>query len=257
MLMFIYKITNIVNEKVYIGQTIRPVEQRFQRHINDSINNIIDTHFSRAIRKYGKDNFKIEIIDNAKSQDELNLKEQYWIRHYNSINPKYGYNETDDLYKCGGNTYQSKTKQEIEVIGDKIRKSKIGNKNPHSKSIKCFNVNTKQELFFDTVKDCKEYFNEETHRFITTRVQGVVKGLYRNEWKISYADCEYGQFYSQHHKKGIRIQILDLETDNITLLDSIRLASRQFNISRNDINKHLRNNEKEFMVQQYKITILD
>ena len=41
--MWIYKITNIQNNKVYIGQTIRPIEQRFHRHLNDAINNILDT----------------------------------------------------------------------------------------------------------------------------------------------------------------------------------------------------------------------
>ena len=42
--MWIYKITNIQNNKVYIGQTIRPVQDRFNRHINDALHNIIDTH---------------------------------------------------------------------------------------------------------------------------------------------------------------------------------------------------------------------
>ena len=89
--MFIYKIINKINNKVYIGQSIRPIEQRFQRHINDAINNTLDTHLARAIRKYGKDNFSIELIDTATTQDELNSKEQYWIRFYNSICD--GYNE--------------------------------------------------------------------------------------------------------------------------------------------------------------------
>ena len=101
--MWIYKITNIQNNKVYIGQTIRPVKDRFNRHINDALNNIIDTHFARAIRKYGKENFQIEIIDTAQNQNELNEKERYWIQYYNSVEE--GYNETDALSKCGGNTY--------------------------------------------------------------------------------------------------------------------------------------------------------
>ena len=90
--MWIYKITNIQNNKVYIGQTIRPVKDRFNRHINDALNNIIDTHFARAIRKHGKENFQIEIIDTAQNQNELNEKERYWIQYYNSV--KEGYNET-------------------------------------------------------------------------------------------------------------------------------------------------------------------
>lgn len=78
--MWIYKITNIQNNKVYIGQTIRPIHDRFNRHINDAINNIIDTHFARAIRKYGKENFIIEEIDTATTQEELTEKEKYWIQ---------------------------------------------------------------------------------------------------------------------------------------------------------------------------------
>ena len=50
--MWEYKITNDINDKVYIGQTIRPVKKRFERHINDAINNKLDTHFARAILKY-------------------------------------------------------------------------------------------------------------------------------------------------------------------------------------------------------------
>lgn len=73
--MWIYKITNIQNNKIYIGQSIRPIEDRFHRHINDALNNILDTHFARAIRKYGKDNFTIEEIDSANSQEELTQKE--------------------------------------------------------------------------------------------------------------------------------------------------------------------------------------
>ena len=103
--MEVYKITNLINNKVYIGQTIRPIQQRFHRHISDAMNNILDTHFARAIRKYGPDNWKIESIDTAETQEELNQKEQYWINYYNSVIE--GYNETNAISKCGGNTYQS------------------------------------------------------------------------------------------------------------------------------------------------------
>ena len=131
--MWIYKITNSVNSKVYIGQTIRPVEDRFRRHILDAIHNKLNTHFARAIRKYGPESFKIEIIDSATTQNELNRKEQEWIRRYNSI--ACGYNETDALYKCGGNTYSNKDEDEMLRIKDRIRETKIGSLNPNSRKI--------------------------------------------------------------------------------------------------------------------------
>ena len=89
--------------------------------------------FAYKIKKICKDKFYIELIDTASTQDELNLKEQYWIRQYNSVNSDYGYNETDALTKCGGNTYQSKTTQEMSIIEGKIRQSKIGDKNPKAR----------------------------------------------------------------------------------------------------------------------------
>ena len=204
--MYIYKITNKVNGKVYIGQSIRPIEQRFQRHINDAVNNILDTHFARAIRKYGKENFYIELVETCDNQTELNLRERYWIRKYDSINN--GYNETDATSKCGGNTYMSKTESEMKEISEKISKTKLGSKNPHSRSVKVFNIVTNEEKVFDTVNDCRKFFNEKNHRFITTRVTGLTKSLYKNEWKIAYTEDEYREFSIGVHRERTRWEYL-------------------------------------------------
>ena len=183
--MWIYKIINIQNNKVYIGQTIRPVEQRFQRHINDALNNILDTHFARAIRKYGKDSFKVEIIDTAQTQDELNQKEQYWIRQYDSVNK--GYNETDAISKCGGNTYQSKTEEEMNIIKNKIRETKLGAKNPMARKIKRINIKTNEEDIFDTVISCAKACGIQNGKTsITTRLNGQVKSPYKKIWMFEY-----------------------------------------------------------------------
>lgn len=251
---FIYKITNTQNNKVYIGQTIRPIEQRFQRHINDALNNILDTHFARAIRKYGPESFYIEEIDTATTQEELNQKEQYWIRYYNSI--QNGYNETDALYKSGGNTYQFKTDEEMKQIQEKIRQSKIGAKNPNSKSVKCLNVLTNEELLFDTVYDCQCFFDEKTHRFITTRVTHQTKTLYRNEWKIAYADDEYGEYFFKGYKTGIQINVLDLLTNEHNTFHSIRAAAKYYHIPRHKMN--IQNAGNEFVIdERYQITVLN
>ena len=185
--MYIYKITNIQNNKIYIGQTIRPIEQRFRRHINDALNNVLDTHFARAIRKYGKDSFTIEQIDTASNQEELNKKEQYWIHYYNSVNE--GYNETDAISKCGGNTYQSKTKEEMEVIKEKIRQTKIGSKNPMAKKIKRTNIQTGEIDILDTIISCAKacgIMNGKT--FISTRLNGQVKSPFKKMWIFEYYD---------------------------------------------------------------------
>lgn len=85
----IYKITNKINGKVYIGQSI-DIERRWETHRKR--NSIDDSFLYRAIRKHGLENFKFEIIEEC-LQIELNDKEKFWIRHYNSWG-KAGYNLT-------------------------------------------------------------------------------------------------------------------------------------------------------------------
>lgn len=184
--MWIYKITNIQNNKCYIGQSIRPVEQRFNRHLKDAINNKLDTHFSRAIRKYGPDNFIIEEIDTAENQDELNQKEQYWIRYYDSV--KNGYNETDAIEKCGGNTYQSKTEEEMLIIKEKIRNTKLGSKNPMARKIKRINIENGEIDIFDTIISCAKNCGINSGKTsITTRLNGRITTPYKN-WIFEYCD---------------------------------------------------------------------
>lgn len=153
--MFIYKITNLVTNEVYIGQTTRTVQKRFLQHLNNARNHRKESKLTRAIREYGEDNFVYEVLDTAESQEELNQKEKYWIIQYDAVNT--GYNST---YKtdCAGSIYNSKTKKEKKEIHDKISKPKQGKNNPHAHSIKCRNEDTKEELYFDTVEDCRKYF---------------------------------------------------------------------------------------------------
>ena len=185
--MWIYKITNIQNNKVYIGQTIRPVQDRFNRHLNDALHNVIDSHFARAIRKYGKDSFSWEVIDTANTQEELTIKERYWIQYYNSV--KEGYNETNAISKCGGNTYQSKTEKEMEVIKEKIRQTKIGTKNPMAKKIKRTNIITGEIDIFDTVISCAQACGIKNGKTsISNRLNRQTKSPYKKQWIFEYYD---------------------------------------------------------------------
>lgn len=88
----IYKITNIINGKVYIGQTRKTIQQRLARHIYDSKRSSL-SHLPlyRAFNKYGIENFNIELLEYV-SAEEANDKEKYYIKLFNSYNE--GYNAT-------------------------------------------------------------------------------------------------------------------------------------------------------------------
>lgn len=91
--MIVYLATNKVNGKQYVGQTIRPLLERWKDHCRVVDNN----YFHNAIRKYGAENFSLEIIDQAETLEELDRKEMYWIEELGTLYPN-GYN-----LKEGGN----------------------------------------------------------------------------------------------------------------------------------------------------------
>lgn len=89
---FIYKITNILNGKLYIGQTIQDVKERFYQHCaTECSSEVLNMAIHKAIKKYGKNNFTLEVIEEIDST-ELNDRERYWIKFYDSFNN--GYNST-------------------------------------------------------------------------------------------------------------------------------------------------------------------
>mgnify|MGYP002621953246 CR=1 FL=1 len=83
--MVIYKITNLLNEKIYIGQKKQSVEKRFLQHSK------ADSPIGQAMRKCEVENFTIEIIERCKNQTELNEREIFWIKVLKSKSPN-GYN---------------------------------------------------------------------------------------------------------------------------------------------------------------------
>lgn len=111
----IYKITNLVNNKVYIGQSIS-IERRFKDHVS-GLNGGYghNLHFQNAWNKYGQDNFKFEILEEIENCNLLDEREIYYISLYNSNNPKYGYNKT-----IGGNTILIDENYRIYISKNKI-----------------------------------------------------------------------------------------------------------------------------------------
>ena len=83
--MVVYKITNLVDGKCYVGKTKREIGQRFKEHQN------ADSCIGEAIRKYGAENFKIEVIEKCATANKLEIREKYWIKKFNTQFPN-GYN---------------------------------------------------------------------------------------------------------------------------------------------------------------------
>ena len=120
---YIYKVTNLINNKIYIGQRSTCVPYEKDSYIGSGVK------LGKAKSKYGKDNFKKELIEICKSIEELNEREIFWIKELCSMNPEIGYN------LVAGGRYGIKGFKIIawnkgipmtEEVKEKLRKSRTG-----------------------------------------------------------------------------------------------------------------------------------
>lgn len=125
----IYKITNLINKKIYIGSAIN-FKSRKQNHFNKLKNNNHDNiYLQRAYNKYGKDNFKFEIIEFVELKENLIKREQFWIDYY-SINNLY------NICPTAGNSLGRKLSNETKnKIGKKSKNRKFSKECLLNKSI--------------------------------------------------------------------------------------------------------------------------
>lgn len=110
----IYKITNDINNKIYIGQTIKTLTKRWQQHkCNSTKEYFKQIVLYKAFKKYGIEHFHIEEIEEVEN-DLLDEREKYWIRCYDSYNQ--GYNST-----IGGREIALYDFDEDQIIQDYYR----------------------------------------------------------------------------------------------------------------------------------------
>lgn len=117
----IYLITNLINRKQYVGQTVKSIKHRFKQHCK-----ISKSYISKAIKKYGKENFIIKEIDIAYSQQELNKLEGVHITCLNTLVPN-GYNLTNIIQ--GKGKVNKETREKMKIAANTEEKLKISAEN--------------------------------------------------------------------------------------------------------------------------------
>jgi group I intron endonuclease len=115
--MLVYRVTNQSNGKTYIGKTVQTVERRWEDHVWDATSGRLSSLLHRAIRKYGRDAFKVEILHQAKGVVELSSMETFFIIIHQSHHPENGYNMT--LGGEGGAQFLPSVLAKMALHGDK------------------------------------------------------------------------------------------------------------------------------------------
>lgn len=180
----IYKITNTVNGKSYIGQTsnkkgfngrysysgngIERVFKYYEYRKNNGLR--FNDKLYKPMIKYGIDKFEVDVaLDYAYSREELNLKEIFYINKFNSIDNGYNLKDGGD---CGKHSQESKNKMSINHADFSYGKS--------SKAKKVICLNTLQ--VFDSVRRASVFYNCDTSEIVKCcKNKAKYCGLYNGE----------------------------------------------------------------------------
>lgn len=243
----IYKITNIVNNKVYIGQTRQKIEKRIAYHFNYlKRNSHTNSYLQRSYNKYGMDAFKWEVLESEiVSMEKAVEREQYYIDEERSLYESNGYN----LKNAG-----SKGKQ-LEVTKNKIKKSIIKNGKKDKKIVQ-YNIVTGEIIAeWKSSKYCQEITGIRSANIIQhmnnnpkyTHVGGYGFMRYDNYLKNG---IKPNTSYNKRSNSIVSIVCINLSTGEEIKFPSIAEASRHFNIRKSEtihrILRGLRNKWKEY-----------
>ena len=158
--MFIYKLTNTLNNKIYIGLTTESVSERCRKRIAEAkYRDSRNSYILNAIRKYGSEVFKVEQIDAANSLEELQQKEIFYIQQYNSTDRKIGYN----LTKGGEGNLGLKMS---DVTKEKIRQKRLGDKWSDERKLKHSELLKSKNIDYSKAKENCKLHNLKTSKII-------------------------------------------------------------------------------------------
>lgn len=221
--MYIYLITNLVNDKKYVGLTIQEPSLRWSSHKNKS-NNTPKYHLHHAMNKYGIDNFKFEVIDECKNLNELKESEKYWISEYNTFNGD-GYNMTS------GGEGSKHTPKSIE----KIRQANLGRKHTEETKHKIRLIQLGHTMSDDNKKALSKRNVGNNYSLGRKLTEEHKKKLSINNKGKNGIQC----------KNSVKVvQIDKVNGDEMVCWFSIRVVSDFLNIDRSCIIKCCKGNQK-------------
>jgi len=209
----IYKIVNKVNEKIYIGCTINSLEHRFNEHLYRCLNTDYKSKLYNSIRKYGKENFEISLIEECDLSCIYETEKKY-VKEYNSyeegMNSTFGgegclgYVHSPEIRKKisegtrNGNSHKGKTYEEL--YGERAEEEKMRRKNSvKSKWVNMTSEEKKQRLIKAKEGMIKKYkFSIDIIKDIKQKFE---KGLSTKEVSLIYPEISYSYLYSIKTKK--------------------------------------------------------
>lgn len=195
--MLIYKLTNLTNGKLYIGQTIKTWEKRKVAY-NAAIKSKNNQRIVNALRKYGWEGFSVDIIDTSSSIDKLNKLEEHYITKYNTV--KEGYNTTNG----GDNGVWTDVHKQIltDAWTDERRAAaseRMKEQNKRTKGLREENISLGLKDYYKEFKKTGEFWEKN---------KALQKG--KEEWRAKNPVMSTRK-YILEHRDGTEIEVVNLQ----------------------------------------------
>jgi group I intron endonuclease len=236
----------------YVGQTTRTLKQRKSSHLSSSKKG--STYYlHRAIRKYGAENFKWEVIYNASSEEELNEKETFFIKEYNT-NSQDGYNLTEGGRGIRGWKHSELTKEKIKQCAIKNNSAQYLKKFVQSeegrKKISLMQLGKTYEMKFgkekakQMIKDKQRLYNDKYGLQKSSEIREKISKNSKSGLQVVRTKM------SESHKKN-----LDINGKRIDITDQGREKMKNHIIgSKNPCYKHVDENMITSLIFDYQST---
>lgn len=199
----IYKIRNLLNGKVYIGQSV-DLNTRFKDH-KKKCRCKTNHPLYNTIRKYGLENFEFDVIEHIEDINKLNECEQYWLDYYKSYDRNYGYNLCYIAESTRGYKHTEETKQKMSLNHSKSWLGKKHTEETKRKIGECHvgkevSIETRQKLSEINIGKKRKPFTDVHRRNLSLKGKGrKFSKITREKMLLSHT----GKKLSEEHRKNL------------------------------------------------------
>lgn len=248
----IYSIINLINGKRYVGQSIR-IESRINYHFtNLRKGKHFIPHLQSSYNIYGESNFSYEILEEVSDADKLDSREIYWIRYYDTLNPKHGYNRAVGGGGSASHHVSELTRKKIAIGVSKARKGKPGTKHTDDYKLRMSLIMKGRKFSDDTKRKMSEsakskVLSETTRKKLSEKLSGSNNPMYNVKHsldsRMKMSESHKGLLRSDDSKHKQSIKMSGSNNPRYGIRDELHPNYNKISVTNGLVDKYINSEE--------------